>query len=434
MAGHRIGVAQLIARALSLVPPDSPEAGLLLSRYGRVVGIEESNYHGAQSAFDRASDIARREEDASLEVWTLVSASHVDHYHLRLQESLEKGLRSIELARRADDVHAEVQARYFAVLSLIVAGDIEGVRLHAAACLEAAERLRDRNWLALALWTNDIVSRLEGDWPDAQAFSDRSLAVAPRDPRLFHTQIPMEYERGDFARGEELLETLLKSVHLTGLGPTAEVADIAFLPPLVARITGIANRFDVAAAAAESVLSSEAATPLMGRIARAGLALMAVQRSDAVETREHYAALEPARGTMVPVSICVDRLLGLLCVTLDKPDQAMAHFEDAIAFCRKAGYRPELAWVCHDYADALLQRSHSVRGDPVEPRPSTSSVRSASEDRTAVSLLDESLAISRELGMRPLMERGTSPEVRAPGHLLYRHQDLHRHYRRSGRE
>ena len=70
-------------------------------------------------------------------------------------------------------------------------------------------------------------------------------------------------------------------------------------------------------------------------------------------------------------------------------DQAADHFEDALAFCRKAGYRPQLAWACCDYADALLQRNGD--GDRAK----------------AISLLDESLAISSELGMRPLMERVT---------------------------
>ena len=68
-------------------------------------------------------------------------------------------------------------------------------------------------------------------------------------------------------------------------------------------------------------------------------------------------------------------------------DQAMAHFEDFLAFCRKAGYRPELAWSCCDYADMLRERDGE--GDRAK----------------AMSLLDESLAISSELGMRPLMER-----------------------------
>ena len=85
--------------------------------------------------------------------------------------------------------------------------------------------------------------------------------------------------------------------------------------------------------------------------------------------------------------ICTDRVLGLLSVTLGRLDQAINHFEDALAFCRKAGYRPELAWTCCDYADALRERDSE--GDRAK----------------AITLLDESLAISSELGMRPLMER-----------------------------
>ena len=80
-------------------------------------------------------------------------------------------------------------------------------------------------------------------------------------------------------------------------------------------------------------------------------------------------------------------MLGLLAQTMGESDKAAKHFEDSLAFCRKAGYRPELAWTCCDYADTLLQRNNP--GDREQ----------------AMSLLEESLAISSELGMRPLMER-----------------------------
>jgi hypothetical protein len=90
---------------------------------------------------------------------------------------------------------------------------------------------------------------------------------------------------------------------------------------------------------------------------------------------------------MIATVISVDRLLGLQSQTMGNLDQAVAHFEDALAFSRKAGYRPELAWTCCDYADTLLQRN--------EP----------GDREKAMSLLDESLVISSELGMRPLMER-----------------------------
>ena len=80
--------------------------------------------------------------------------------------------------------------------------------------------------------------------------------------------------------------------------------------------------------------------------------------------------------------------LGAACQWLSPAaTPTVTHFEDSMAFCRKAGYRPELAWTCCEYADTLLQRN--------EP----------GDREKAMSLLDKSLAISSELGMRPLMER-----------------------------
>ena len=158
---------------------------------------------------------------------------------------------------------------------------------------------------------------------------------------------------------------------------------------MVARITGIVDRFEVAEAAAGEVLSSRAAgVPFFASLARAALALIAVQRGDLAAAKEQYAALESQRGTMMLIGMTlVDRVLGLLAQTMGKPDDSAAHFDDALAFCRKAGYRPELAWSLCDYADMLLERGGS--GDREK----------------AVRLLDESLQISSELGMRPLTER-----------------------------
>ena len=85
--------------------------------------------------------------------------------------------------------------------------------------------------------------------------------------------------------------------------------------------------------------------------------------------------------------ISTDRLPGLLAHTMEEFDQAQSHFEDAVSFSRNASYRPELVWSLCDYADMLLQRN------------------SDGDRSKANSLLDESLAVSTELGMRPLMER-----------------------------
>ena len=80
-------------------------------------------------------------------------------------------------------------------------------------------------------------------------------------------------------------------------------------------------------------------------------------------------------------------ILGLLALSLGNFDVAVGHYDEALSFCRQAGYRPEQAWTCCDYADTLLKRNNPGDRDQ------------------AMSLLDESLAISTELSMRPLMER-----------------------------
>ena len=123
--------------------------------------------------------------------------------------------------------------------------------------------------------------------------------------------------------------------------------------------------------------------------ARIGLGLVGMARGDLALVEEQYRALESTKGTFVlPVDWgSVDRRLGLFSHTMGDLDQATEHFEDALVFCRKAGFRPELAWTCCDYADTLLQRN--------EP----------GDYEKGMTLLDESLAISTELGMRPLMER-----------------------------
>ena len=69
---------------------------------------------------------------------------------------------------------------------------------------------------------------------------------------------------------------------------------------------------------------------------------------------------------------------------------------------------PDLARTRYDYADTLLQRNKS--GDRAK----------------GLSLLDESLAISSELGMRPLMERVLSRrDILKLIYLLQRFQRNH---------
>ena len=58
--GHRTGVAGFLARALALVPPDSHQAGRLLSSYSRALAMEEGDDEESRKAFDGAMAIVRQ--------------------------------------------------------------------------------------------------------------------------------------------------------------------------------------------------------------------------------------------------------------------------------------------------------------------------------------------------------------------------------------
>ena len=382
------GVVQLIGRALELVAPNSHQAGNLLPQYGLALSGEMGDYQGAQRAFDEAMVIARRENDVNLELKTLAGAARADLFNLSWRKCIENGLQAIDLARRADAPYSEADARWCTIQCLWSFGDLGAAKVHAEAMLELAETLRDRIWLASAYLGGQIPAQLEGLWSVARDFSDRGLLLSPGDARHLGPRLRLEYEVGDFTKGHVYLERLVEAMRESPPLPGPQHSFPASMIPMIARIDGVMDHLDIAVGAAEVILSSSAAIPMFSTHARVGLAMLAVVRADSSAANDHYQHLVSISGTVFNLSgIAVDRLLGLLAHTMDNFDKAAEHFEDSLGFCRKAGYRPELAWTCCDYADMLQERNNE--GDRAK----------------AMALLDESLAISNELGMRPLLER-----------------------------
>ena len=96
-----------------------------------------------------------------------------------------------------------------------------------------------------------------------------------------------------------------------------------------------------------------------GYAAEFALTLTAVLRADAAGAAAGLGHFLPWEGHYAPTSAAgksYDALLGLLCAALGRLDDAVAHIEDALTFCRCAGLRPKPAWSCFDYARALIRR------------------------------------------------------------------------------
>ena len=382
------GVAQLIARALAIVPADSHEAGRLLSRYGWILGAADRDYEGAQQALGRAIAIARREEDVPLEIQALTYAADVSGQHLHWQESVDNGLRAIELAASIETPQSELHSRYWTSISLLHMGDLNAARPHTTVMRDLAQSRRTPRELAgIGFAPITTLSCLEGDWEAGREYSDQGLEVSPLNPILLSPRVLLEHQTGESGQGKIYLERLLETMRLAGPDQSQASVRASMAIAAIARITGVSYRLEIAEAAAEAVLSNQSVAPLNVMYARAGLAFLAVQKGDQPAIEEQYSYFSSHQGTMIWTFASVDRLLGILSQAMGHLDQSAGHFQDALAFCRKAKYQPELAWTCFDYADSLRER------------------RGEGDRAKAITLLDESLTISSDLGMRPLMER-----------------------------
>jgi DNA-binding CsgD family transcriptional regulator len=403
-SGYRTGMAGVIAKALELVPPDSHAAGRLLANYVRVLVVEEGEFEAAQDAYNRALQIARRDGDEALELRILASATAGDAQHLRLQGTLVKSLRGIELAHQAEDPRTEVAVRFSAGLSAWWMGDLTGLGQQARETLAPADRLRDRYWLTSVLWINEAASSLQGRWTEAREFNERCLLVSPGDLRPRVTRALLEAAVGDFAQVQSHIEHLLDLRQVAETASMLANASVAMALPMLARITGSPNYLEVAEESARAILSSRVVIPYFSMMARAGLGLLAILHEDSDSAREQYDAIKSGRAMHVPETfmafvrlvpssyMTTAHLLGLLAQTFGRPEQANHHFEDALNFCQRSGQRPELAWTCFDYAGALLEPD---TGTPVSP-DSREKVRG---------LLEEAVSLAQELGMQSLLEQ-----------------------------
>ena len=108
------------------------------------------------------------------------------------------------------------------------------------------------------------------------------------------------------------------------------------------------------------------------------------QQGDPVAARAKYdvPVVVSGKEILIVTGIAACRLLGPLA---------------PLAFCRKTGFWPELAWTCCDYADMLRERD------------------AEGERAKAMALLDESPAISSELGVE-------GAEVDRPVSVVLGHQ------------
>ena len=353
--------AELATRALPMVPVTSAEAGYLLSTLGWFTGM--SDRAAAADAFERSAAIAKRLDDTRLGRRVLISEAHVDFWHLAYRDCLEKTLEAVELARSASDERTEMVALSELARMTATIGRPAESEAHCDRMLTLAERFRERYWLVTARVNRLWLAVLRGEWDVARALGDEALALQPRDARSLASMALVAEQLGDRAEADSYAERLLEARSLSTAAFAFEDACAAGYLPQIARIAASDAWLGVAEASAEAVLSSSVVVlPLLDLYVRAGRGLAAVQRTDTDGARSEYHALRDQEGVAPAfLGLTTDRLLGLLAGTAGDIEAATAHFENGLAFCRRAGYLPEYAWTASDLAEAL--RSRGGAGD-----------------------------------------------------------------------
>ncbi len=195
--------------------------------------------------------IARNEGDVPLEVQTFTYAAVVSGQHLHWHESVENGLRAIELAVGDENPFSDVVSRYWTAVCLLYMGDLDAARPHSLVLRDLAERGSSPRQLAsLGFAPITSLSCLEGNWQAGREYSDRGLEVSHQNAQALFSRVMLEHETGESALGDAYLERLLEAT------PRFEFLAHARTPmtiAAIARITGVPDRLEIA----EGCLSSK---------------------------------------------------------------------------------------------------------------------------------------------------------------------------------
>jgi tetratricopeptide (TPR) repeat protein len=132
----------LVEDALNVVPSDTSEEAVLLSRYAQLVASERGDVDAADQALNRAMSIASSYGDPLLESQVLSEAASVDGFSLRPHACIEKCNRALKLVSGNINTLFFSNALTYFTLCLITTGDATGAKPYVAALVEYAKHLQ----------------------------------------------------------------------------------------------------------------------------------------------------------------------------------------------------------------------------------------------------------------------------------------------------
>lgn len=378
-------IAAQLEEALRMVPEGSAQSAGLYITYGLAQGVKAGGYGRSQSALERGLAVAQQAGSDSLRVRALAAKGNVCAAHGRWQESLIHDDAVLELATNVEDQASRMETLFRRSLALIYLGHPEEAEGPAAELLRISLSQRNRRWLRNSYAALFVRNLALGDWRAAHESLEAWYGITNQIDRtnLKARRSYISFVLGDREPGQTHLDEALADLQ----PHVRKMRGVFFIYARIAHITGIDSFLpEIESAAAMRAGDLNLHTQYV-RDARFTLGLISVVRRDAHAAQTSYDLLREESGMTFYGEASVERLLALLAQTAGDIEAARKHFEDALQYLRPAGYRPELAWTCHDYAEMLL---------------ATRTTADSKGAAKAKSLLDEGEPLATELGMKPL--------------------------------
>jgi predicted ATPase/DNA-binding CsgD family transcriptional regulator len=375
-------------RVERLAPRGSVSHGRALTRLADAARDPEE----AETYRQQAVAIARAQKHDGLEAWALGRTSHL-FMGLRDRELVALLRQSAAVAARAGATDAQVHAHFHLCMAHTDAGDAAAAQTEAQTCLAVAEGTHDPFRIMMGLTALARVALARGEFDRALEIAEHELDIAPHNTTGSHAtsaQALLELGRADEAVGP--LGVLLDSLTGSPIGRFEQHRRWVHLR-LLLFLERAAGRVLLPESGYREALTQLPGEPHLTAVnaALAGaLGIAAYERGDAAAAAVARPVLMGApqfltnRYGFVPVSIPAGTARGRIAALLGDRDAARREYEAALGFLRLAGYGPELAWACHDFASLLL--SGGGRSD-------------TADSALARGLLGEGLTVARKLGM-----------------------------------
>jgi tetratricopeptide (TPR) repeat protein len=390
-----VGGTKMYSDALQLAGKNTRSEAILQIRYGNSLMREEVDIDGAKSALSRAIEIADSLGDLELRLRALSDLENAVYVTGDTAESKSMFDEITELISsnrlsgpNVDESQANLLHHSLAVL--LELGETDEAKKSAELLKEIGARLGYPRAIMSTLGRYLSFRAMLGDFEPTLRSQESALRGMEMDAVGGSNLAYASNATGDITAGLDIIERA-KDIETSPSG--SETTSQYWLSPAALCAYRLRHypgndRIEDAELLIELAVKARGVVPShkMSHMVTRGLISVVKGDSKLAESCLIYLADHVDRIGGQTNAI-VGRIVGVIETFLEKYDDAANHFEGAIDFARVREMLPELAWAHSDYAEMLIERNDPGDLDKI------------------TKLQDEAIAITTEIGMKPLLER-----------------------------